>query len=108
MLIAIAQSVLGGWIYGAEVLRRYINSVSIWQVGRWWSIAIKFVVPVCLTTLLSTQFITDLRIPYEGYPAWALGIGWLCVMIPIGIMLAPFVAKSKHKKVHQKKGSGVS
>ena len=37
MLIAIAQSVLGGWVYGAEALRRYINIVSDWQIGPWWN-----------------------------------------------------------------------
>ncbi|MEO0824379.1 MAG: sodium-dependent transporter [Cyanobacteria bacterium J06635_15] len=101
MLIAISQSILGGWIYGAEALRRYINSVSDWPVGRWWSISIKFVAPVVLTALLGTQLTTDLRTPYEGYPTWALGIGWLIVLITIGIMVAPFLSAGRNRKIQE-------
>ncbi|MGF1491499.1 MAG: sodium-dependent transporter [Microcoleaceae cyanobacterium] len=95
MIIAIAQSILGGWIYGAEVLRRYINSVSTWQVGRWWSVSIQYVVPMALTALLVAQFSKDLQTPYEGYPGWALGIGWLIVLMPLGIILRFWFQPSK-------------
>ena len=99
MLIAIAQSVLGGWVYGAEPLRRYINTVSDWRIGPWWSISVKFIVPITLTALLAAQFATDLHAPYEGYPLWALGIGWLAVLIPVGIMVAPLLGTQSHRKI---------
>ena len=61
----------------------------------------KFIVPISLTTLLVTQFITDLRTPYEGYPAWALGIGWLVVLIPVGIMVGPLLVQSGHRRIQR-------
>ena len=85
ILIGIGEAVLGGWVYGAEALRRHINQVSDWPVGRWWNVSIRWVVPIALTSLLVSQLVTDWRTPYEDYPAWALAIGWATVLVPLGI-----------------------
>lgn len=87
ILVGLGTAILGGWVVGAESLRRYINQVSDWQVGRWWNVSIKWVIPIVLTILLGTQLATDIRTPYEGYPAWALAIGWATVIIPLGLGL---------------------
>ncbi|HIK45855.1 MAG TPA: sodium-dependent transporter [Leptolyngbyaceae cyanobacterium M65_K2018_010] len=87
IVVALGMAILGGWVFGAEALRRYVNEVSDWQVGRWWNISIKWVVPIVLAILLATQLSTDLRTPYEGYPAWALAIGWATVLVPLGLGL---------------------
>lgn len=87
ILAAIFQLILAGWIYGAEPLRRYINEVSDWRIGKWWNISIKYIIPVILTTLLATQLSQDINTPYEGYPSWALGIGWAIVAIPLAFFL---------------------
>ena len=82
LLVGILQTLLVGWLYGAEKLRRYINSVSDWSVGKWWNVSIKYIIPIVLVTLLVTQFSQDITIPYEGYPNWALGIGWTIALVP--------------------------
>ena len=82
LLVGICQSILVGWIYGAEKMRRYINQVSDWKVGKWWNVSVKYLIPLILATLLTAQFATDLRIPYEDYPAWALAIGWAIAIVP--------------------------
>ncbi len=82
LLVGICQSILVGWIYGAEKMRRYINQVSHWQVGKWRNVAVKYLIPLVLVTLLSAQLSQDLGIPYENYPAWALGIGWTVTIVP--------------------------
>ncbi len=87
LLVGICQSILVGWVYGAEKLRRYINQVSDWQVGKWWNLAIKYVNPLVLAVLLTTQFSKDISIPYQGYPTWALGIGWSVVIVPLLLFL---------------------
>lgn len=87
LLTGIFQSILVGWIYGAEKLRRYINQVSDWKLGKWWNFAIKYIILVVLVTLLVTQFSKDIKIPYGGYPAWALGIGWSIVLVPLLLFL---------------------
>lgn len=91
MLIGIFESLLVGWVYGAERLRRYVDEVSDWRVGKWWNIAVKYIIPIVLVALLATQFEKDLRTPYEGYPGWALGIGWAAVLIPLVLFLLVFV-----------------
>lgn len=96
LLVGICQSILVGWIYGAEKLRRYINQVSEWKVGKWWNIAIKYVIPVILTALLVSQLSKDIKIPYEGYPNWALGIGWSIVIVPL-ILFVLLVITSKNR-----------
>ncbi|NEP19446.1 MAG: sodium-dependent transporter [Leptolyngbya sp. SIO4C1] len=105
MLAAIAQAILGGWVYGAESLRRYINAVSNWQIGAWWSVSVKYVIPVSLAVLLFAQLSTDLRSPYEGYPSWALGIGWALVLMSGGIMAAPFCIPARPAHQPQKNRS---
>ena len=98
ILVGILQSILVGWIYGAEKMRRYINQVSDWPVGKWWNVSIKYLIPLVLVTLLVTQFSKDLRIPYEGYPAWALGIGWAIAIIPLLVFLLLLMTNLNQKE----------
>ena len=87
LLVGICQSILVGWVYGAEKMRKYINQVSDWKVGKWWNVAIKYIIPLVLTTLLVTQFVQDIKTPYEGYPTWALNIGWAIAFLPLLLFL---------------------
>ena len=97
LLIGICQSIAVGWVYGAEKMRRYINQVSHWQIGKWWNIAIKYIIPLALVTLLVTQFVQDIKTPYEGYPTWALGIGWTIAILPLLLFL--FLLLINHHKM---------
>ncbi len=97
LLVGICQSILVGWVYGAEKMRRYINQVSDWQVGKWWNVSIKYIIPLVLAALLATQFSQDIKIPYEGYPIWALGIGWALILLPL--LLSLLVLVNHHHKI---------
>ena len=59
-------------------------------MGKWWNYAIKYFIPLVLSVLVVMQFLTELKGNYEGYPDWAISLGWLAVAIPlvIGIGLA--------------------
>ncbi|MDJ0899975.1 MAG: sodium-dependent transporter [Xenococcus sp. MO_188.B8] len=98
LLVGICQSILVGWLYGAEKMRRYINQVSDWQVGKWWNLAVKYFVPLVLVTLLVAQLSQDLKISYEGYPAWALAIGWVIAIIPFVVFLLLLIINQSQKK----------
>ena len=87
VLVGLFQCLTVGWVYGADKLRAYINSVSKWQLGVWWEYAIKYVIPVILAGLLVLQFITEMKGPYEGYPTWAIWIGWSTVIVPVLIAI---------------------
>ncbi|MFQ5475017.1 MAG: sodium-dependent transporter [Candidatus Nanoarchaeia archaeon] len=90
VLVGIFECIAIGWIYGAERLRKWINSVSDWHLGSWWNLAIKWVIPIILTVLVVIQFMAEMTENYGGYPDWAIALGWLSVIIPIliGIILA--------------------
>lgn len=92
ILVGISETMLVGWVYGAEKLRRYVNEVSDWQVGRLWNVSVKFVVPAVLGMILAAQFSVDLRSPYAGYPNWALGIGWAIAIVPFSYFVLSLIS----------------
>jgi neurotransmitter:Na+ symporter, NSS family len=87
VIVGILQCIAVGWIYGADKLREFINKHSHIKLGKWWSHAIKYVIPIILTILVVVQFYKELQGPYEGYPMWAIGLGSLGVIIPGAIAL---------------------
>jgi NSS family neurotransmitter:Na+ symporter len=105
VIVAFLQAILVGWLYGADKLRTYINEVSDWRLGRWWSIAIRYVVPITLGAFLLLNlflrydveagwtFTGDLFTTYGGYPAWAVSIGWMVLIIPLLIFLVIFIKR---------------
>lgn len=99
LLVGLIQSILAGWVYGAERLRRYVDQVSDWRVGKWWNLSLKYIIPAVLVALLATQLSTDLRTPYEGYPAWALGIGWAVIIIPVLVCLVLLVTSNNSRQL---------
>ena len=98
IIVAIFEALAIGWFYGADKFRKYINSTTKVKVGVWWEYAIKYVIPIILFGLLVLQFLTDVSTPYEGYPAWALTIGWLAVIIPLTIMVIFAIFTEKNSK----------
>jgi NSS family neurotransmitter:Na+ symporter len=95
MIVGILECIAVGWIFGANRMRKYINSVSDWKLGRWWNWAIRIIIPAALILLLVLNFIGELKVPYEGYPGWALGIGWALVVIPVIAAFAMVWGKPK-------------
>jgi neurotransmitter:Na+ symporter, NSS family len=85
VIVGIFESIAIGWIYGADKLRKFMNSTSTHKVGPWWNFSIKYLIPIVLILLLVAQLIKDITTPYEGYPGWALTIGWLSVGIPLAV-----------------------
>lgn len=97
VLVGIFECLVIGWVYGADRLREYINRVSHRKLGKWWSHAIRWFIPGVLGILVAVQFVTELKGNYEGYPGWAIWIGWapviLPVMIAVGLAFKPKEAK---------------
>jgi len=85
IMVGIFECIAIGWVYKASRLREYINSVSRRKVGVWWDYMIKWFIPLVLTFLLILQFKKELMGNYEGYPDWAIAIGWLTVLVPLVI-----------------------
>jgi len=88
VMVGIFECIAIGWVYKASKLRAFINEVSSSKVGPWWDVAIKYVIPITLTILLVAQFSKELAGNYEGYPNWAITMGWLTVLVPLVIATA--------------------
>jgi len=87
--------------YGAEKLRTYINEVSDIPLGKYWSIAISYIIPGLLLVLLTTGIIQDIKQPYENYPPWALFcFGWLVLLLVFtaSLLFSHFATKPTAKK----------
>jgi len=85
IVIGILECIAVGWIFGAEKMRSYINKVSDFKIGTWWSAAIKYVIPISLAIILALQLKVEFIENYGGYPDWAILIGWGAVLIPLVI-----------------------
>jgi len=82
VLVGLLETLAISWMYGADKLRNYINEVSEIKIGKWWSVVIKYVIPVFLGVLFATTLYRDIKVPYGGYPQWAIfTFGWLVVIL---------------------------
>ena len=96
IIVGILECVAVGWIYGAEKLRKYINKVSKRDIGKWWNVVIKYVIPILLIFVLILQVKEELGRSYGGYPSWAIMLGWALV---IGTFVVAFLIPQKKVKV---------
>ncbi len=95
VLVGLFECIAIGWIYGSEKMRLYINAHTTRPVGKWWNFTISVLIPIVLFVLLALQFRTEYMTPYEGYPAWALTVGWIAVLIPLIALVVPFFTNRK-------------
>ncbi|MEO1435567.1 MAG: sodium-dependent transporter [Bacteroidota bacterium] len=49
------EAIAIGWILGADKLRQALNLHSKWNLGKWFNVLIKYVIPVILTTVIVTS-----------------------------------------------------
>jgi len=75
VVIGFLECIAIGWFYGAKKLRAFINEVSDFKIGWWWDLLITWVTPGVLGWAIVANMIEEFRVPYEGYPQWALWIG---------------------------------
>jgi neurotransmitter:Na+ symporter, NSS family len=93
--VGIFEAIAIGWVYGIGNLGGFVNKVSKKKVGKAWEFSIKYLIPVILVFLLISQLLKDIRVPYEGYPAWALGIGWGAAILPLIFILVYLFGSKK-------------
>lgn len=87
LTVGFLECLLLGWVLGASRLRAAINEHSKFQLGAWFDVQIKFVVPALLLTVIVLNLWTDLSNAFSGaaygatYPlAWA---NWLPTVVPV-------------------------
>jgi len=96
--VSLLQCLSIGWGYPADSLRKWINQVSKWQISRWWSFAVRYFGPVCLSVLLISSLYRDVLTPYGNFPDWAtilMGWGVLSVMIFVCLLVSYLTTRKK-------------
>ncbi|MCK4960525.1 MAG: hypothetical protein KAT00_14030, partial [Planctomycetes bacterium] len=59
-LVGLAECILLGWFWRVDHLRVHANERSDWQLGRWWTYAIRIFIPIILGTIFIWSLVNDL------------------------------------------------
>jgi len=87
--VAIAQTLIVGWTSQGRQVTDHLRQASPWfPVTLWWW-TIRIFIPLILLTMMLAFLYDEIQAPYSAYPAWAIGIGWGFVVMPllIGVWL---------------------
>lgn len=78
LLVAVLSMVVVAWVLRAlPELADHLNTTGSLRLGRPWFVLVGLLAPAMLSYVLVDAFVTDLRTPYEDYPAWMLNLlGW--------------------------------
>lgn len=97
VLVGLAEVIFIGWFYKAENMRQYINSVSNFKLGKWFNGLVKYVIPILLLIIIGDSLRNEFISNYEGYPDWALRIGWGLILIQAALAVGLSLSKGKEK-----------
>ena len=78
-------------------MRQYINSVSNFKLGKWFNGLVKYVIPILLLIIIGDSLRNEFISNYEGYPDWALRIGWGLILIQAALAVGLSLSKGKEK-----------
>jgi len=101
VLAGIIECIILGWVYKAGKLRAHINHYSSWNIGRWWNICVKAVIPLSLLLIFISSLATEFSRPYEGYPLLAvilIGRDWLMYTLFFAVLVASHPWKIEPKE----------
>ncbi len=85
VLVGISTALVVGWTKTGEQVKDELAKTSTWfPIEAWWW-TIRLVAPLALVFLVIWNLIDELRVPYGDYPAWALGMAWAAVFLPLAV-----------------------
>lgn len=97
LLACVVELVFVSWVADLEDVRRHVNSVSDFGVGRWWNFCLRYVSPAMLILIFGSNLVGDITVNYGGYTMSALAIfGWGVVAFT---MLGGFLLGRQSKAV---------
>lgn len=104
IMVGLVECIVIGWLIGPEKIRKHVNGLSEIRVGKWFDFFVKYFTPIVLLLLLVSNLIADVQKPYEGYPQWALGVGWaIVILLPVLSIAFGFMKSAKQDDVEVKK-----
>lgn len=97
-IVVLVETIMIGWVVGAEHQRNYIAKNSTFNPGQWWSICIRWLIPMGIIWMLFTEIIAR-KVPYGsfGLRSQEFLFGWLIMLLLpiIGDILANSKGKGK-------------
>lgn len=104
IVIGLLETIVIGWFVGAKVIRKHNNSVSIYSIGKWWDVVIRYITPSILTIMLIINLYYELKKPYGNYSLVAiLLLGWGVVAIIVVSSVIVSMKKGKYTSLNQEK-----
>ncbi|HIF9085682.1 TPA: sodium-dependent transporter [Photobacterium damselae] len=79
-----------GWLVKIADIRQYANSISDFNIGKWFELCIRFISPIMLAIILVTNLYKTLAEGYGGYDIsdlLTLGWGLVGMMIVVSIII---------------------
>jgi len=98
VIVGFMEAVLIGYFFDVNKVSRDIDSTSNIKFGNFWKFSIKFLTPLVLLITIVTNIVQELKVPYGGYPMWALLIGGWLPLIYLFIMSFIIQDISRRKK----------
>jgi NSS family neurotransmitter:Na+ symporter len=108
-LVVLGETLFIGWYYGSRRQRDYISRHSSFQVGVWWDICIRVIVPAGIVVMMVMAILERIKAPYEyGDRGLEFVFGWLIViLLPIlGLILAGVRGKGDAAPLDEVPGAG--
>jgi len=95
-IVGLLECIVIGYIYKTDKMRKYVNSISEFRIGKWWDFTIKILTPLILGISLILEIYSMVTDGYGGYPAWATTIG--IIVVAILIVMSFVMMKIKARK----------
>ena len=83
VIVGLLEAVLIGWFFDIKKASEDIDSSSEMKFGGFWVICVKYITPLVLLTIITSNVIKEIQSPYEGYPVWALMAGGWILLISL-------------------------
>lgn len=88
------QCLIVGYLYKVQKFKDYLNGISEVKLGNWWILALRYITPAVLLSLLITNIYNEIQTTYGGYPRWATVAGGWFVLILV-LLVAWYLWKKK-------------
>lgn len=82
ILVGILECLVIGYVFGTGKIRKYVNELSDFRIGKWWDVMIMLIAPAMLGVMGTLTLIKQIKEGYEGYlPEALFWGGWLLLMV---------------------------
>lgn len=86
MASCLVELTLMAWLFKISDVRKYVNSISDFNIGVWFDICLRFISPVILAIIVATKLNALFT---EGYGGYDLTLGWVMIglLFAIGVII---------------------